>query len=144
MLVPTVSTVGNDSREAFTLAPRGVPLSEATPSLSGPPTPVGSRDRERYRREVLRFPFSSSSTSPFLRDRELDRVRRRRETSEPSATSSLDPRPRLQFFGGVKGEAAKQRIVAAHVSVSHDEDFAIAQVLLETEAPAQVGPEDDR
>ena len=50
------------------------------------------------------------------------------------------PRPRLQFFGGVKGEAAKQRIVAAHVSLSHDDDYAFAQVLLETEAPAHPEP----
>ena len=54
-----------------------------------------------------------------------------------------DPRPRLQFFGGVKGEAAKRRIVAAHVSLSHDDGSAIAQVLLETDAPAQPGPHDD-
>ena len=54
------------------------------------------------------------------------------------------PHPRLQFFGGAKGEAAKRRIVAAHVSLSHDDGSAVAQVLLETDAPAQRGPHDDR
>lgn len=44
-----------------------------------------------------------------------------------------DPRPRLALHGKAHQIFQQKRIIRSHVSLSHDGDYALAQVILETE-----------
>ena len=68
------------------------------------------------RRPFLPATFSSlSSSSPI----------------PPSFSPWIDPRPRLIFSGSCLELAQSRGIGAAHVSLSHEQDYAIAYVALE-------------
>jgi phosphopantetheine--protein transferase-like protein len=51
-------------------------------------------------------------------------------------TRSNDPRPQLQFTDSTAEAVASIGITNAHVSVSHEKDYATAFVILESESEA--------
>ncbi len=48
-------------------------------------------------------------------------------------TKKTTDRPVLQFFGDAEKMAKEHGVSRTHLSISHDQDFAIAHVILEKE-----------